>query len=185
MKLLLHICCAPCTIVPHRILREKGMSLLGLYFNPNIHPYTEYVRRGDTLKQYAEGAGLEVCFAEYPMEEFLRGVAFHEADRCGICYRQRLTYAAAFAKEKRFDCFSTTLLYSIYQKHELIRQIAEGLESEYGIAFHYEDFRKGWREGVEKSREAGLYRQKYCGCIYSEKERFAKKVPAASGGRRS
>ncbi len=175
MRLLLHICCAPCAIVPHRILKERGISILGLYFNPNIHPYTEYARRRDTLKQYADTSGLDVCFAEdYPMEDFLRGVAFHEKDRCGFCYRQRLTYTAAYAKENKFDCFSTTLLYSIYQKHDLIRQIAEGLESLYGIPFHYEDFRKGWKEGIEKSREAGLYRQKYCGCIYSEKERFAR-----------
>ena len=176
MKLLLHICCAPCAIYPHRILRERGASILGLYFNPNIHPYTEFARRRDTLKQYADSSGLEVCFPnDYPLEDFLKGALSREEDRCSFCYHQRLQYAAAFAKTNHLDAFSTTLLYSIYQKHDLIRQIAEGLASEYGIPFYYEDFRIGWKEGVEVSRQLGLYRQKYCGCIFSEKERFAKK----------
>jgi epoxyqueuosine reductase len=174
--LLLHICCAPCTIYPYRILREKGASILGLYFNPNIHPYTEFAKRRDTLKQYADSCGLDVFFPnDYPMEEFLKGVVSLEEDRCSFCYHQRLKYAAVFAKTNNMDAFSTTLLYSIYQKHDLIRQIAEGLASEHGVPFYYEDFRKGWKEGIEISRESGLYRQKYCGCIFSEKERFAKK----------
>jgi len=177
MKLLLHICCAPCTIYPHRILKEQGASIMGLYFNPNIHPYTEFAHRRDTLKQYAGLCGLDVFFPnDYPMEDFLKGVVYHEEDRCRFCYHQRLKYTAAYAKDNGFDSFSTTLLYSIYQKHDLIREIAENLAAEYQVRFYYEDFRKGWKEGVDRSRQLGLYRQKYCGCIYSEKERFAKEL---------
>ncbi len=108
------------------------------------------------------------------MEEFLRGVAYRESQRCRICYYQRLSYTAAFARQNGFVAFSTTLLYSVYQKHEIIRQIGREVADEAGIPFHYQDFRNGWREGVEISRKMDLYRQKYCGCIYSEKERYLK-----------
>jgi len=176
MKLLLHICCAPCAIYPHKVLKERGVELLGFFYNPNIHPYTEYARRRSTLDQYATAIGLEVSYwADYPMEDFLRGVAFREKDRCLFCYYDRLRRTVEFAKENELKAFSTTLLYSKFQKHEAIREIGMALSAQYGIEFYYEDFRKGWKEGVDISRQLGLYRQQYCGCIYSEKERFLKK----------
>lgn len=145
----------------------------GLYYNPNIHPYSEYEKRQITLRRFAADTGLDVVFpAEYPMEDFLRGVAFREKDRCAFCYYQRLSYAANFARENTFGSFSTTLLYSKLQKHDLIREIGQELSVKYGIDFYYEDFRVGWKEGVEASKASGMYRQQYCGCIYSEKERY-------------
>jgi epoxyqueuosine reductase len=122
---------------------------------------------------------LEVlCPEGYDMEEFLKSVAFREADRCYTCYSMRLNYAAKMAKDRAFDAFTTTLLYSKYQKHDLIRSIGETLAKEYGISFYYQDFRVGWSEGVRISKEKGLYRQPYCGCIYSEKDRYWRKTPS-------
>ncbi len=182
MRLLLHICCAPCTIYPLNILRGQKIEVHGLFYNPNIHPYSEYEKRKDALRKYAGEAGLEVIFPHgYPMEDFLRMVAFRENERCRDCYYSRLKYTASVAQSEGFDCFSTTLLYSKYQKHEIIRQIGERLAEEHGIEFHYQDFREGWREGIEISKRLNMYRQKYCGCIYSEKDRFFRedlKVPS-------
>jgi epoxyqueuosine reductase len=177
MKLLLHICCAPCTIYPLKKLRQDGHSMTGFFYNPNIHPYLEYKRRFDTLSDYASQQGLDVIPDDYNMETFLRGVVFREADRCSYCYYLRLNAAAVTAKSKAFDGFTTTLLYSRYQKHELIKSIGESLAKTQGIPFYYEDFRIGWSEGLKISKEAGMYRQPYCGCIYSEKDRYWRSAP--------
>ncbi len=175
MKLLLHICCAPCTIYPTRILREEGVDLLGFFYNPNIHPYQEYQKRLDALRDYKTAQGLEVLISEgYPLEEFLRGLVQSEGNRCAFCYSHRLQAAALVANKEGIKAFSTTLLYSRYQKHDLIREIGEQVALEYDLKFYYRDFREGWTEGERFAREAGLYRQRYCGCIYSEKERFLK-----------
>ncbi len=175
MKLLLHICCAPCTIYPLQVLRKEGTSVQGLFFNPNIHPFREYRKRLDTVQEYSFREGLEISVAEdYPIEDFLQKTAFMGKDRCRYCYEVRLRYTAAQARKRLFDAFTTTLLYSRYQKHDLIRATGEAIAREFEIPFHYSDFRVGWEEGVRISREMGLYRQNYCGCIFSEKERFFK-----------
>jgi hypothetical protein len=176
MSILLHICCANCVIVPSQELKERGEEVVGYFFNPNIHPFQEYQKRLETLELYAEKSGLEVVYRnEYPLEEFLKNVALRPEERCHYCYRLRLEATAREAKRNRFDRFSTTLLYSIYQKHDLVREMGERIGEEVGISFHYEDFRRGWKEGVNVSKAMRLYRQQYCGCIYSEKERFMKK----------
>ncbi len=173
MRILLHICCAPCTIYPLRIFREEGFSLTGLFFNPNIHPYREYLRRRDALEKFAHEEDLEIIWSpDYPLEDFLRGVVFKEQERCDWCYEMRLRRTAEIARQGKYDGFSTTLLYSKFQKHDRIRNIGEKLAEEYGIPFIYSDFRRGWDEGVRISRERQIYRQPYCGCIYSEKERY-------------
>lgn len=173
MRILLHICCAPCTIYPLSTLRGARHEISGLFYNPNIHPYREYLKRLDTVKEYAAAEALEVIVpSEYAMEEFLRNVAFREQERCRYCYYDRLAYTARAAAAGGFDGFTTTLLYSRFQDHGMIKSIGESLAGECGIDFHYCDFREGWAEGVRKSREQGMYRQPYCGCVYSEKERF-------------
>jgi epoxyqueuosine reductase len=173
MKILLHTCCAPCTIYPLETLRQRGYSVQGLFYNPNVHPYQEYCKRMDTLKVYAQHVGFPVIWAaDYALEEFLRGVVFREEDRCRFCYHQRLEQTAAIAKRGKFACFTTTLLYSKFQRHEMIRGIGESLSKKWNIPFLYEDFRVGWEEGVRASRQAAMYRQAYCGCIYSEKVRY-------------
>lgn len=175
MKMLLHTCCAPCSIHPVDVLRSGGMDVTGYFFNPNIHPYTEFLKRKETLEKYAAEIGMPVIFEPgYNLEEFLRGAVYKESERCRVCYAMRLDQAARKAKAGGFDCFSTTLLVSPYQKHELIREIGRAAGDKHGVTFHYADFRPGYREAAAQSRKLGMYRQQYCGCIYSEKERYYK-----------
>jgi predicted adenine nucleotide alpha hydrolase (AANH) superfamily ATPase len=110
---------------------------------------------------------------DYLLEEFLTQVAREPNNRCSYCYFSRLEETARVAAEQGFDGFSSSLLYSRYQQHELIRRTGEALAKKYGLAFVYEDFRAGWQEGIQVSKSMGLYRQQYCGCIYSEKDRYA------------
>ncbi len=177
MRVLLHICCAPCAIYPVKVMREKGIEVFGFWYNPNIHPFTEYQRRLETLKTYAEQINLRMIWRDrYELDKFLQGVVFREAFgvRCQFCYHKRLEATAQVAKHGKFDAFTTTLLYSKFQNHELICDIATSLSKDYGVKFYYEDFRVGWKEGIEISKKLGMYRQQYCGCIYSERDRYAK-----------
>lgn len=173
MKMLLHICCAPCSIYPLRTLRENGFDVMGYYYRNNIHPYTECLKRQQTLTDYARQLGLKVIISEaYDIEIFLQNVVYREKNRCSYCYYDRLKSTALMARRGKFDAFSTTLLYSKFQKHELIKSIGESVGASVGIEFYYQDFRQGWKEGIETSKRLGMYRQQYCGCIYSEKERY-------------
>ncbi len=173
MKLLLHMCCGPCTIFPLKVLREENIEVMGFFYRHNIHPYTECLRREETLKQYADAEEFRViCQDTYEMEAFIQSVVFREAHRCRHCYHDRLAAAARVARKGKFDGFSSTLLYSRFQNHDLIREIGEAIGKKMGIPFFYRDFRTGWKEGVETSKALGMYRQQYCGCIYSEKERY-------------
>lgn len=172
-RILLHSCCAPCTIIPLQKLREADWTVHGFFYNPNIHPYQEFARRLDAYTAFAELRQLAVIVrADYELEAFLRQAAYRESQRCIYCYSTRLEAAARLAHKSRFDAFTTTLLYSKRQKHELVKSIAEQAAKKFGVPFYYLDFRPGWQEGQEQARRLGIYRQQYCGCIYSEKERF-------------
>ena len=175
MKILLHICCAPCAIYPIKILRMKDFDIMGFFYKHNIHPYMECIRRLETLQAYAATIDLGVIYQEgYDLESFLQNVVFRESERCSYCYYERLRSTALMAKRGKFDYYSTTLLYSKFQKHDKLKSIGEEIGKSVGVRFYYQDFRTGWKEGVEASKRLGLYRQQYCGCIYSEKERFFK-----------
>jgi hypothetical protein len=175
LKILLHICCAPCAIEPVNLLRRDGLETMGFFYRHNIHPYSECLRRQDALEKYAAAVDLRVIYQEgYDLEGFLRSVTFRESDRCTYCYHDRLRSTALVAKRGRFDYFSSTLLYSKFQKHESIKAIGEAVGKSVGVPFLYHDFREGWKDGIAASKRLGLYRQQYCGCIYSEKERFYK-----------
>ena len=177
MNLLLHICCAPCAVYPVDVLREEGLSVIGYFYRHNIHPYTECLRRQAAVESFSAHAGLRVIYPkDYDMEGFIRSVAFREPDRCTYCYHDRLRSTALTAKSGKFDGFTTTLLYSKFQNHELIRSLGESIGKSVGIAFHYHDFRPGWKTGIEASKRLNLYRQQYCGCIYSEKDRYFRKA---------
>lgn len=168
----MHMCCANCSIYPIQLLSSKGMTLKGLWFNPNIHPEDEYTRRLDTLKSLETLWNLDVEYSEqYGRDDFERAIRKHSGLRCEVCYAMRLGETARTAKKMGLDGFTTTLLVSPYQKFDLIVRTGERMQKEYGIAFYAEDFRSGWKEGVRISRELGLYRQNYCGCIYSKLER--------------
>jgi predicted adenine nucleotide alpha hydrolase (AANH) superfamily ATPase len=175
VKILLHTCCGPCALFPLRQLRAAGYDVTGYFYNHNIHPYQEYVRRRDAAMQMAEQEQMPLLVRDdYDLEGFLANVAAAPEQRCSYCYSSRLEATAQAAAAGGFDAFSASLLYSRYQKHEEIRALSEQLGARYGVAFYYEDFRSGWQEGIKLSKDAGLYRQQYCGCIYSEKERYFK-----------
>lgn len=171
----MHTCCGPCSVYPLEKLSEEGHEVFGLFFNPNIHPYTEFKNRLDSAKLLYDMYGKKlIVIEEYSLEEFLRNCAFRENARCIYCYSVRLEKTASVAKKSGFDAFTTSLLVSPYQKHDLIKELGEAISKKYGIEFYYRDFREGFKEGRQKARQIGLYMQKYCGCIYSEKERFYK-----------
>ncbi len=177
MKILLHVCCGPCSAYPVKYLRSNGYSVTGRFYNPNIHPYKEFKRRLNTLEEYARSITLPlIIHREYGLTEFLRSVVFEEKKRCKFCYETRLEDCARVAAEEGFPLFSSTLFYSKYQNHELMRSIAEKMAKKYGVEFFYHDFREGWQEGIDISIEEEMYRQPYCGCIYSEQERYDKSL---------
>ena len=174
MKILLHACCGPCSCYPVERLREEDHQFDILYFNPNIHPYKEFKHRMTTLMEFCQKQQIKLIVNKtYDLEECVRGMLQEPTIRCAFCYRMRLRYAAQYAKEHGYDAFSTTLLVSIYQKHELIKRIAEEAAEEFAIPFYYEDFRTGYDRGVELSLALELYRQPYCGCVFSERDRYA------------
>ena len=148
---------------------------MGFFYKHNIHPYTECLKRQEALENYSETIDLRVIYQDgYDLEGFIQNVVFRESDRCMYCYHDRLRSAALVAKRGKFDYFTSTLLYSKFQKHELIRSVGESLGKSLRLPFFYHDFREGWKQGIEESKDLGLYRQQYCGCIYSEKQRFYK-----------
>ena len=176
MRILLHTCCGPCALYPLKSLRAAGHDVTGFFYNHNIHPYQEYARRRATVVQMAGQEALPLIMRdEYDLEGFLANVAAEPAKRCSYCYSSRLRAAAEVAAKEGFDAFTASLLYSRYQRHDEIRELGEQIGREYGVAFHYQDFRSGWQEGIRLSKELNLYRQQYCGCIYSEKERYLTK----------
>jgi len=182
MKLLLHTCCAPCSVYCIKTLRSENIEPTLFWYNPNIHPMAEYVARRDCLKTYAKEINASLIIEdEYGLDDFVCNVNQNTLDdlskRCETyCYPLRFRKVFEYAKEHGYDTVSTTLLYSIYQKHDYIAKLMEELSKEYGIKFLYRDFREGWREGQDTARKVGLYMQKYCGCIYSEEEStFARK----------
>jgi predicted adenine nucleotide alpha hydrolase (AANH) superfamily ATPase len=196
MRLLLHVCCAGCACYPLKKLREvkvegKDLEITGFWYNPNIHPYSEYQNRMMTMGYFSQREKLPMIWKdEYALEEWLEATrgkfdlpvrsagqgrspgSWRKEKRCEKCYDLRLKKLAKEAKEKGYDYFSTTLLYSKFQEHEIIKEIGERLKNEYNINFYYADFRLGWKEGIEISRKMDLYRQYYCGCIFSEKEKY-------------
>ena len=220
MRVLVHICCGPCSITVLQRLRSMGHEPVGLFFNPNVQPLAEYMRRregaimaaeqlgvplipADVLPQGEQiwedswleragsvfGDGMEFSASTAPqgpvsMKDlppavnpvfWLRAVAGHEERRCRFCWRMRLRKTVALAQLWNISAVTTSLLYSIYQDHEWIRIMGESMAAEAGLDFIYEDFRSSWQEGATLSKTMGIYRQPYCGCIFSEYDRYAAK----------
>jgi len=181
VKLLLHVCCAPCSVACIAALREEGIEPALFWYNPNIHPYSEYARRRDTLIQYAQSLGLPLIMEDnYGLRSFIHGLqeqeqhqdeaesCFDSPRRCAFCYSLRMERTALAAREQGFDAFCTTLFISPYQNHELLKKTAEAAGKRYGAPLFYRDFRPHFKEGQTEARRLGLYMQKYCGCIFSE-----------------
>lgn len=174
---LMHCCCAPCSLSCIDPLRAEGLEPVAFWYNPNIHPWKEYEARRDCLLQFAPTVGMAVRVQEdYGLREFTRAVAADLDHRCTYCYEHRLEGAARYAAEHGFETFTTTLLASVYQQHEHIAAAGERFAAAYGVRFLYRDFRPHFREGNQRARELGLYMQKYCGCVFSEEERYQKQI---------
>lgn len=179
MNILLHICCGPCAIMPIRRLLDEGHKVTGFFYNPNIHPLAEYLRRREGAATVAERYGIPMLWAlepeDYNTVQWLHMIHGREDSRCALCWGQRLERTCREAAGG-FEAFSSSLLYSRYQQHDFIRARGEALAEAAGggVTFYYRDFRTDWQEGIDVSKEWGIYRQQYCGCILSENERYAK-----------
>ncbi len=174
MKVLMHVCCAPCSVYCIESLRKENIEPDLYWYNPNIHPYQEYKSRRDCLIEYAKIVNINAIIEdEYGLDEFCKEVVKDLDGRCvKYCYPVRLRKTFEYAKEHGYDAVTTSLLYSIYQKHDFIKKLCEDLSKEFGIEFLYRDFRIGFWDGHEKAKNEGLYMQKYCGCIFSEESRY-------------
>ena len=176
MKTLLHVCCAPCANQCVEVLRGEEIEVFGFWYNPNIHPFTEYRARRTCLRSYAEDVQLPLIEKnDYALRPFVREVAADLENRCGKCYEMRLFEAAKTAAEGGFDSFTSSLFISPYQNHDLMREVAERAAHTFGVEFLYRDFRPYFKDGQQFAREHDFYMQKYCGCVFSEEERYLKK----------
>ncbi|WP_165071930.1 epoxyqueuosine reductase QueH [Desulfovibrio sp. ZJ200] len=192
-SLLLHVCCGPCAIMPLSRLLDEGFALTAWFMNPNIHPLTEYLRRREAAGECAARLGVDILYADetWDITAWLRAVAGRDVppSRCAFCCESRLAAAFAKARELGFAWVSTSLLYSRYQPHETIAAAGQRLTQTYaarpenseacdrgGPAFLYRDFRTDWQAGIDRSKAWGLYRQPYCGCVYSEADRYRKRL---------
>jgi predicted adenine nucleotide alpha hydrolase (AANH) superfamily ATPase len=173
MRVLLHICCGPCAIVPIRELRAEGHEVDGAFVNPNIHPLLEYRRRLEAAREVARALDVElVRIDDYGLLEFLDEIGPRRPARCLACYRMRLRRVASLAGEAGYDAFTTSMLVSTHMDHDGIRRVGDEVGHEAGVEFLYRDFRPLVMDGVRESKKMATYRQQYCGCIYSERERF-------------
>jgi len=184
MNILLHICCAPCAVYPVAELKKEGHKFTGFFYNPNIHLYSEYLKRRAEVEKHSKEEGYNVIHPEYDVERYFRYITDNEAapKRCPVCWWLRLEKAALFSAENGFDAFTTTLLGSPYQDHAILKQIGEDIASKAGLKFYYRDFRPGFKAGRDKARAKGYYVQNYCGCIFSEKERIERSQSHKSQG---
>ena len=177
MKVLLHCCCAPCSLSCIDPLLDEGAELSLFWYNHNIHPFKEYEARRECLVEYANQINLPLLVKEnYGLREFVKTVADNIDKRCVYCYEHRLEETAKFAKENGFEYFTTTLLASLYQDHDAIKAAGERFAEKYGMKFLYRDFRANFRKGNALAREKGFYMQKYCGCVFSEEDRYQKQI---------
>jgi predicted adenine nucleotide alpha hydrolase (AANH) superfamily ATPase len=182
VRVLLHACCGPCLLEPLDALAAEHEVTIA-YANPNIHPPSEYRRRRDTLFAFAEAQGLGVVELSYDPVAWMRAVAGVERDpalRCRACFGLRLGMVARYAVEHGFDAVATTLTVSPYQDADAIREAGESAAREAGVAYLDTDFTERYPEATRRSRDLGMYRQNYCGCMLSEleaeAERAARKV---------
>lgn len=180
-KLLIHSCCAPCSSYVLEYL-SVYFKITVYYYNPNIYPEEEYARRVKEQKELIESMSLKntVLFVagKYEPQKYYELIKGHEedvegGDRCFICYRMRLEEAARVAKEGGYEFFTTTLSISPHKNAIKLNDIGEELASSYGVLYLPSDFKKrnGYKRSIELSNEHGLYRQDYCGCIFSKRAR--------------
>ncbi len=173
-KILLHICCAPCATAVLENLRSDGYDVTGFFYNPSIHPWKEFKRRLDALKEWAPSVDLPVIYRDdYPLEKNIR-MLLDGDNRCFTCFLDRMEKTAGQASDNGISLFTSTLSVSPYQNHELLIEAGEKASGLNKTEFLYRDFRSSYRRSIELSREANIYRQPYCGCVFSERDRYLK-----------
>jgi epoxyqueuosine reductase len=172
-RILLHVCCAHCTAYPVEYWRQQGYEVTAFWYNPNIHPFIEHQSRLEAVKALSTEMKFPLIVAEsYDMISYFRAVAGNETDRCRYCFNLRLSKAAEAAEQGNFTGFTTTLLISRRQKHDLIKETGDKMAEESGVPFLYADLRKRYSDSRIITKPLNLYRQQYCGCLYSEWERY-------------
>ena len=190
-RMLLHCCCAPCSSATLERVQEQYDPDI-YYYNPNIEPEAEFRKRAGEeerfVREFRPDGGVRVIVAEYEheaFEEIARGRESmpERSERCYLCYEMRMRKTAEYAKAHGYDCFTTALSISPYKVARWINEIGERLAAEYGIPFVHSDFKKqnGYARSIELSREYGLYRQDWCGCVYSKAERERKIAEREAG----
>ncbi len=173
--ILVHACCAPCL---SGIIDDIDTDFKVYFYNPNIQPLREYTRRLETLIKFSKERNFSLIIdKEYKLQEWLENAVKlnGKADnlRCMYCYADRMDRVARYAKENGYEAFTTSMLYSPFQKHEMIKEIGFRMEKKHGIRFLYRDFRENYPRGDEIAKRYGMYRQGYCGCIFSEFDRYS------------
>lgn len=176
-RVLTHVCCGPCFTAVHDEL-VKDHEVAAVYHNPNIHPALEWRRRLIYLREFCDRQETFLTVTPYEPKQYFGAVHGHEkrGDRCRLCYEIRLRETARRAAAERYDAFTTTLLISPFQDHDVVAEVGMALGRLFDVDFLYRDFRPQFRRGQALARSLGMYRQRYCGCLYSEAERFAAKI---------
>ena len=174
-KLLLHTCCAPCVTVPLERLKPD-FQITCYFYNPNIHPKKEYLKRLNELKKLLDDFHIKMIVADYEVKRWLQLVRGLEdvpegGKRCEVCFRMRLEQTARFARENNYDAFTTVMSISPHKNADLLNRIGNELSQEFGVDYIEANFKKkdGFKRSVELSKKYNLYRQNYCGCIYSQR----------------
>jgi predicted adenine nucleotide alpha hydrolase (AANH) superfamily ATPase len=177
-KVLVHVCCAHCAAYTVEHWRREGYEVGGFWYNPNIHPFTEHRQRLESMQSLAQQVNLPLIVApDYDIVEYFRRVVNHESERCRYCFELRLAKTAETARQQGYEAFTTTLLISPHQKHEIIVETGRKVAAAQGVEFLYADLRKRYSDSRHLTKPMNLYRQQYCGCVYSEWERYEKEEP--------
>jgi predicted adenine nucleotide alpha hydrolase (AANH) superfamily ATPase len=175
-KVLIHACCAHCAAYTAEFWKQQGYDVGAYWYNPNIHPYTEHRSRLESMRTLAQKTGLPLIIEEgYDMVEYFRRVAGDESNRCRHCFELRLAKTAEVAGQRGYDAFTTTLLISPHQQHDMLKETGEKVARVHGVEFLYADLRKRYSDSRHITKPMDLYRQQYCGCLYSELERYMEK----------
>ena len=175
-KVLIHVCCAHCAAYTVEHWWQQECDISGFWYNPNIHPYSEHQNRLESMKSLAYEIDLPLMVADdYDIIEYFHRVSGHETERCRYCFNLRLSKTAETARQHDFSAFTTTLLISPHQQHEILRETGEKIAGEYDVEFLYADLRKRYSDSRHITKPLDLYRQQYCGCVYSEWERYTGK----------
>lgn len=168
----MHICCGPCAIYPVEALRQAGYKIEGFFYNPNIHPFSEYMRRMEAVELVSRHLDINVHYRHYDFENLLKRMVIlpeRVSQHC-LCWQVRLNELVNFCKSRGMAYCTTTLLSSPYQDIELIKSLGDDAAKKAGITFLPMDFRKGFAHSHKISKQLGVYHQNYCGCLFSEKE---------------